>query len=147
MDEFRKNQDEIEEENRQLSRRMLNLSSHDEMLQDKSKSLEEKISAVQMRYEDRLKSDEIEIQKLKKESVTYKHQNELLQAEISDLEFRVGRSEHNEKILQERLTNTNVDYAALLSKVDVYDSKIANLREEIRTLSVEKEDAEDLVNK
>ena len=147
MDEFRKNQDEIEEENRQLSRRMLNLSSHDEMLQDKSKSLEEKISAVQMRYEDRLKSDEIEIQKLKKESVTYKHQNELLQAELSDLEFRVGRSEHNEKILQERLTNTNVDYAALLSKVDVYDTKIANLREEIRTLSVEKEDAEDLVNK
>ena len=147
MDEFRKNQDEIEEENRQLSRRMLNLSSHDEMLQDKSKSLEEKINAVQMRYEDRLKSDEIEIQKLKKESVTYKHQNELLQAELSDLEFRVGRSEHNEKILQERLTNTNVDYAALLSKVDVYDTKIANLREEIRTLSVEKEDAEDLVNK
>ena len=147
MDEFRKNQDEIEEENRQLSRRMLNLSSHDEMLQDKSKSLEEKINAVQMRYEDRLKSDEIEIQKLKKESVTYKHQNELLQAELSDLDFRVGRSEHNEKILQERLTNTNVDYAALLSKVDVYDTKIANLREEIRTLSVEKEDAEDLVNK
>jgi chromosome segregation ATPase len=147
MDDFRKTQEDLEEENRQLSRKMLNLSSHDEMLQDKSKSLEDRISAVQMRYEDRIKSNEVEIQKLKKESVTYKHQNELLQAELADFEFRVGRSEHNEKILQERLTNTNVDYAALLSKVDVYDTKIASLRDEIRTLSVEKEDAEDLVNK
>ena len=59
------NQEELEEENRQLSRRLLNISSHDEMLQDKSKSLEDKISAVQMRYEDRLKSNEDEIQKLK----------------------------------------------------------------------------------
>jgi peptidoglycan hydrolase CwlO-like protein len=67
--------------------------------------------------------------------------------EISDLQFRVSRAEHNEKILQERLSSTNTDYAGLLNNVDQYDTKINNLRQEIKQLTDEKNDAEDLVEK
>jgi len=145
LEETRKAQEKIEEENRELHRKFLNSNSHELMLEDKSKTLEEKLKAIQQRYEDRLKINEEEIQKLRKESSTFRHENELLRSENSDLDFRVKRAEYNEKVLQERLSKTNEDYATLLTKVDQFDSKIADLREEIKILTVEKNDAEDLV--
>lgn len=147
MEEFRKIREALEDENRTLNRNLLNVSSHDEMLLGKSKTLEDKIKAIQQRYEDRLKVNEEEITKLRKESTTFRHDNELLKSENYDYEFRVNRAEYNEQILQERLSKTNEDYATLLTKVDQYDTKIKDLREEIRVLTIEKNDAEDLVTK
>lgn len=123
------------------------MESQGEMLQGKSNSLEGKLSAVQDRYEIRFKAQEDEIKKMRKEYTTYKHENELLKVELSDHQFRVTRSEHNEKILQERLARTIEDYAGLLSKIEVYDNKNESLRKEILVVTSEKNDAEDLVEK
>jgi chromosome segregation ATPase len=119
---------------------MLNLSSHDEMLQGKSKNLEEKLKAIQDRYEMRFQTQEVEMQKLRKENTMYRHENEMIKIELADLKFRVTRSEQNEKDLQERLTKANEDFPALLSKISNYQKEITNL-------TIEKDDAEDLLEK
>jgi chromosome segregation ATPase len=145
IEKLRSTQETLEEENRDLSRKLLSVTSHEEMLEGKSKTLEEKLTAIQDRYEIRFKAQEDEIQKLRKENMTFRHENELGKVEMSDLLFRVNRSEYNEKILQQRLSKTNEDYSTPLSRVEVYDTKIAGLRQEINTVSLEKDDAETLL--
>jgi predicted nucleic acid-binding Zn-ribbon protein len=147
IEQSRDYQEKIEEENRKMSLELLNFKSYQDTLQGKSKTLEDKLRIIQDRYEIRFKSQEDEIQKLSKESTTFRHENEMLKMEVSDLQFRVSRSEHNEKILQERMSNTNTDYATLLNTIENYDSKIVTLRQEIKQLTDEKNDAEDLVLK
>lgn len=147
IEQSRDYQEKIEEENRKMSLELLNFKSYQDTLQGKSKTLEDKLRIIQDRYEIRFKSQEDEIQKLSKENTTFRHENEMLKMEVSDLQFRVSRSEHNEKILQERMSNTNTDYATLLNTIENYDNKIVNLRQEIKQLTDEKNDAEDLVLK
>jgi chromosome segregation ATPase len=138
IDQARENQDKIEEENRKMTIELLTFKGCQETLSGKSKSLEEKLRVIQDRYDTRYKSQEDEIVKLSIENTSTRQENEMMTIELSDLQFRVTRSEHNEQVLQERMANTNADHEASLKNMEIYHHKIVGLREEIEKLTDEK---------
>jgi len=116
---------------------------------------------MQTRYDSRLQSQEELLQKLTKENTDFRHKNELLKIDITDLEFKISRLENNEKmmnsnpeleqvptkILEERLKSLNQEYNELLMSVDGYSNKVNELGEEIIKLTDEKKEAFMLVEK
>jgi len=90
----------LEEEKQQLSRQVSTLKSCQDSLEGESKTLENKLNVIQKRYESRFQSQEEVIQRLTVENTEFRHKNELMKIDISDLEFRLKRFESNNKLVE-----------------------------------------------
>lgn len=137
------------------------MKSCQDSLEGESKTLENKLKAIQKRYEARFQSQEEIIQRLTIENTEYRHKNELFKIDISDLEFRLKRFENNNKlveapkelellpmkILEDRIKSMNDEYNSLLNSVDMYSAKIDSLSNDIITLTNDKKDSLTLIER
>ena len=138
IEEYKEEVVKLEDENQDLSRQLMLQKSTQECLESESKLLETKLRKMQDRYDSRLQSQEEIIQKLTKENTDYRHKNELLKIDISDLQFKVNRYENSEKLrnsnpeleelplkmMEDRIKALNEEYDQLYSSVDGYINKI-----------------------
>ncbi|CAI2387489.1 unnamed protein product [Moneuplotes crassus] len=153
--------EQLETDKRELARQLSILKKLQSNVEEESKNLENKLKTIQNRYDSRFEEQEEKIQNLTVENTQYRHKNELLKIDITDLEFRLKRTKQAEKtlevspqieqipskILEERLEAVNGEYNELLKSVDNYSAKIDQLGQEIMQLTDDKKDAFNLVEK